>query len=116
MLLELLENRGKRAGEALGEYEEFAPRNILSTWIQVPYSKDPDEFINRLEAEVPVDLRVSEIYALGLKVNDFIGDLLEHLQQNSDIDEVKQILENLRQGERQESMVLSKAVNSFREI
>ncbi len=116
MLLELLENREKKAVESLGAYEEFAPKNILTTWIQVPYSKDPDEFLNRLEAEVPLDLSVSEIYRLGLKADDFIGDLLEHLQENSDIDKVKQVFENLREGERQESIALSKAVNSFREI
>jgi hypothetical protein len=116
MLLELLENREKRSVESLGEYEEYAPKSILSTWIQVPYSKDPEEFLNRLESEVPLDLSVSEIYQLGLKVDDFIGDLLEHLQENSDIDEVKRVFENLREGERQESIILSKAVNSFREI
>ncbi len=116
MLLELLENREKRSVGSLGKYEATAPKYILSTWIQVPYSKDPEEFLNRLEAEVPLDLTVSEIYKLGLKVDKFIGELLEHLQENSDIDEVKQVFGNLREGEKQESIVLSKAVNSFREI
>ena len=116
ILLDLLENREKKGVKSLGEYEETAPENILSTWIQVPYSKDPDEFLNSLEAEVPLDLSTSEIYQLGLKVDNFIGDLLEHLEENSDINEVKLVFANLREGEKQESIALSKAVNSFREI
>jgi hypothetical protein len=116
MLLELLENREKASVLALGEYEQFAATNILSTWIQIPYSKDPEEFLNRVEGEVALDLSVSQIYELGMKVDGFIGDLLEHLQENSDIDEVKRVFEDLREGERQESIALSKAVNSFREI
>lgn len=116
MLLERMEAREKRAIETLDRYEAEAPHKILTTWIQVPYAKDPEEFLDRLEGEVQLDLSPNQIYQIGNKADNFVLDLLFHLEDNCDIEEVKRVFENLKEGEKTENIALSKDLNSLREM
>lgn len=116
MLLELLENREKNVLEALQHYEVEAPDRISFTWIQYPYEKDPDAFFQEMEGAVPLDMNTSEIYQLGSRADEFIQGLLRHLQETGDLEEVKELFGNLLEQEKQESIALSKAWNSLREM
>ena len=120
LLAEEMQRRELRLVDTLSSYQETAPEHSLDTMLQKSYPDDPNDFLSNLEAELKPDtaanLSPDGLYGLGSRADTYIADLLSVLKDSSNVPQVRDVFQDLQDGEELERIALSKAYNSLREM
>lgn len=106
MLLDYLSRHEKHLAENLAEYENDAAKKILNTWFRfIPKNIPPDCFENnKLKPNISVD----DVISIALHFDDCLIELYKVMAEEAEIEELKDLFNNLLEMEKQEEKILAR--------
>ena len=106
MLLDYLNRHEKHLEESLARYEEEVSEKILNARFQYP---PPRELLNICKGAVisgKEDLSLDGVIGIALNLDDCLIDLYKEMIKSSDLEEVKEVFNNLLEMEKREKLDL----------
>lgn len=116
IILDFLSSHEKHLENSLGEYETEVSKRILNTWLQFP---PPPELLNRCQSltiDEDREFSVDDVVDLALEVDRCLIDLYGNMAESAEIDNIKELFENLLNTAKQRSMDLVRDAQEFQEI
>ena len=104
MLLQYLMDHEKKLLNGLSEYGIKAPSNILHTWFQ--FSTCSEKFGQLKKRLSHINPSIDEIRELTIDLYECISTQFELMAENADVDEVKQVFQNIANKEKKEQKKL----------
>jgi len=93
ILLDYLSECEKRHEQALADYEDIAPHDVIDTWFKCGADKTINEFSepSKLTSDMDVDAVVRE----ALRLDQCLSDLYQEVIDRAQTDRIKEIFTNL---------------------
>src|SRR5690606_32774712 len=100
LMLGYLVRHEQRLTEALRDYEEDAAKGILRTWLQYAPRLDPGPLVEKVRG---VDLNdIEAVVVAGLEVDDHLLAIYREIEEQADIEPLREVARSLQQIERNE--------------
>ena len=116
MVLDYLYEHHSKLQDSLANYEEDAEPGVLNT--QVPYSLNsadaPEAFVASLD--VGEHMTLEQVVKLGRDLGDYVVSLVDDVSGEISAPRVSEVFANLLEMEATEQRMLTRAVNSLRDI
>lgn len=107
LMLDYLARHETRLAEAMGNYEQDAASGLLETWLQYVPELDAAAVVARLRG---VDLNdVEAVVAAALAVDDHLLAVYREIEEQADIESLREVARSLQQIERNEEHQLARA-------
>ena len=104
--MDYLSRHEKHLEENLARYEEEVSGKILNAWFQYP---PPKEVLNTCKSAVipgQEDLSIDGVVEMALQLDDCLIDLYKEMIKSSELEEVKEVFNNLLEMEKREKLDL----------
>lgn len=100
IFLDYLSACEKRHEQALAEYEESAPRDVVDTWFQCGV----DRVLNGLldPAEISSDMDVDAVLREALRLDECLSELYQEVVERAQTDRIKEVFTNLLETNKKE--------------
>ena len=95
ILLRYLSACQKRHVQALAEYEQTAPHDIMDTWFKCGADKANSDCFN--PAMLTADMDVDEVLREALRLDQCLADLYQEVIDRSQTDSIREVFTNLLQ-------------------
>ena len=106
LMLGYLARHERRLAEALRGYEEDAAKGILRTWLQYAPRLDSGPLVEKVRG---VDLNdVEAVVAAALEVDDHLLAIYREIEEQADIEPLREVARSLQQIERNEEHLLAR--------
>ena len=106
LMLGYLARHEQRLAEALRGYEEDAANGILRTWLQYAPRLDAGPLVEKIR---DVDLNdVEAVVAAALAVDDHLLAIYREIEEQADIEALREVARSLQQIERNEEHLLAR--------
>ena len=102
--------------ESLATYEEDGEESVLNTYFSFTLNeeKTPEAVINSIGSTRNISF--DNVVKLSRKLGEYIIALLDDILLDLSVPHVREVFENLRDMEEQEQKLLTRAVNSLRDL
>jgi len=106
LMLDYLARHERLLAEALRGYEEDAAKGVLSTWLQYAPRLDSGPLVEKIRG---VDLNdVEAVVAAALAVDDYLFEVYREIEEQADIEPLREVARSLQQIERNEEHLLAR--------
>lgn len=113
LILEYLADHQSERGTSLAEYHRSANTTLLKQWFQIPFPEDPLDLLASLRSCAPDTVAIQDLIS---EIDTFIDDLLPHLRDRAEGNDVKKLFQNLLDMDTSERLLRSRALESFSQI
>lgn len=106
LMLGYLNRHEQRLAEALRDYEADAAHGILETWLQYAPNLDAGPLLEKIR---DVDLNdVEAVVAAALAVDEYLLQVYREIEEQADIEALREVARSLQQIERNEEHLLAR--------
>ena len=105
-MLGYLNRHERRLAEAMRDYEADSAHGILETWLQYAPKLDSGPLLDQVRA---VDLNdVEAVVAAALAVDDYLLQIFREIEQQAEVETLREVARSLQQIERNEEHLLAR--------
>lgn len=114
LILDYLARHERDLAEALHAYEQDAANRLLCTWLQYAPRLDSGPLLEKVRG---VDLNdVEAVVAAALAIDDHLLAVYREIEDQADIEPLREIARNLQQMERSEQQLLARDAQQLRDV